>query len=264
VIAARRRELLEETADLAEQASGRRPCVVEADVTSEEDVERMAEEAIRAFGQIDFAINNAAAPGKDLYVWEQTLENWNANLATNLTSQFLVSRACLKHMMPRRRGVILTFSSTAALQPYPRKSHYVASKCGVIAFTRTLAAEVGPHGIRACQLCGAGRDADGFVRRLYGETRQGTRRDGVGGRERDDGSDRPAKGRLARGNLRHGSIPLLERRQWYHRAGDSRLRRSTDRIAARRPAGVPAFYLIISRGFFFAETISANFSLKSL
>jgi len=158
VIAARRRELLEETADLTEKASGRRPCVVETDITVEEDVERMAEEAIREFGQIDFMINNAAAPGKDLHVWEQTLENWNATVATNLTSQFLVSRACLKHMMPRRQGVILTFSSTAALQPFPRKSHYVASKCGAIAFTRTLAAEVGPHGIRAnCVVPGATR-----------------------------------------------------------------------------------------------------------
>jgi NAD(P)-dependent dehydrogenase (short-subunit alcohol dehydrogenase family) len=94
-------------------------------------------------------INNAAYPGTDLYVHEQTLENWNRVIATNLTSQFLVARACLRHMIPRRSGVILTFSSTAALGAYERKSHYTASKLGIFGFTRTLAMEVGRHGIRA-------------------------------------------------------------------------------------------------------------------
>jgi NAD(P)-dependent dehydrogenase (short-subunit alcohol dehydrogenase family) len=171
-IAARRPELLAETAELAEKASGRRPLIVEADITDEEDVERMVDDTIREFGQIDFMVNNAAAPGQDLHVWEQTLENWNANIAINLTAQFLVSRASLKHMMPRRQGVILTFSSTAAMRPYARKSHYTASKSGVIAFTRTLAAEVGPHGIRAnCVVPGATRTElfVGYTERLAKE-----------------------------------------------------------------------------------------------
>ena len=155
-IAARRQNLLEETADLAEQASGRRPLVVKMDLTIEEQVDDMVEQTVAKFGQVDFMINNAAMPGKDLYIWEQTLENWNQTLATNLTSKFLTSRACLKHMMPRRTGVILTFSSTAALGPYPRKSHYTASKSAIFGFTRTLAQEVGPYGIRAnCIVPGA-------------------------------------------------------------------------------------------------------------
>lgn len=155
-VAARRKELLEETADLAEQAGGERPLVVPTDITSEAQVDAMVEQTAERFGAVDYMINNAAYAGTDLHVFEQTLENWNQTLATNLTSQFLVSRASLRHMMPRRSGVILTFSSTAALAPHARKSHYTASKSGIFGFTRTLAQEVGPYGIRAnCVVPGA-------------------------------------------------------------------------------------------------------------
>lgn len=155
-LAARREGLLEETARLAEEAGGERPLVVPTDICAEADVEAMVERSVERFGHVDFMINNAAHAGTDLHVWEQTLDNWNQTLATNLTSQFLVARACLRHMMPRRSGVILTFSTTAALGPYPRKSHYTASKSGIFGFTRTLAAEAGPHGIRAnCIVPGA-------------------------------------------------------------------------------------------------------------
>lgn len=148
-VAARREPLLEETAGLAEKAGGERPLVVRTDLTREGDVDAMVDRTIERFGRVDFMINNAASAGADLFVHEQTLENWNQTVATNLTSQFLVSRACLRHMIPQRSGVILTFSSTAALGPFPRKSHYTASKLGIFGFTRTLAMEVGEYGIRA-------------------------------------------------------------------------------------------------------------------
>jgi 3-oxoacyl-[acyl-carrier protein] reductase len=148
-VAARREELLEETADLAERAGGERPLVVPMDLTVESEVDAMADRVAERFGGIDFMISNAATAGRDLYVHEQTLENWNLVLATNLTAHFLVARASLRHMVPRRSGVILTFSSTAALHGFERKSHYTASKLGIFGFTRTLALEVGRYGIRA-------------------------------------------------------------------------------------------------------------------
>ncbi|MCH2171811.1 SDR family oxidoreductase [Myxococcota bacterium] len=148
-VAARRESLLEETADLAEGTGGERPLVMKTDLTRESDVDAMVDRTVERFGRVDFMINNAASAGKDLFVHEQTLENWNQTVATNLTSQFLVSRASLRHMIPQRSGVILTFSSTAALGPFPRKSHYTASKLGIFGFTRTLAMEVGEYGIRA-------------------------------------------------------------------------------------------------------------------
>ena len=148
-VAARRQQLLEETAALAERAGGERPLVVPMDLTVESDVDSLADTVAEHFGRIDYMINNAAYAGEDRHVHEQTLDNWNRVIATNLTSQFLVARACLRHMIPRRSGVILTFSSTAALGPFERKSHYTASKLGIFGFTRTLALEVGRYGIRA-------------------------------------------------------------------------------------------------------------------
>ncbi len=155
-IGARRVGLLEETADLAEKETGQRPLVYQTDVTQEEQVDRLVDSAVAELGRLDIAVSNAASPGKDLYLWEQTLDNWNHTLATNLTAQFLVSRAALRHLMPQRSGVIILFSSTAAYEAFPRKSHYSASKFAALALTRTLAKEAGAHGIRAnCVVPGA-------------------------------------------------------------------------------------------------------------
>jgi len=148
-VTARREALLEETATLAESAGGRRPLVLPADLTVESEVDKMVDRASEELGGLDFTISNAAFAGQDLHVHEQTLENWNRVVGTNLTAQFLVARASLRHMIPQRSGVILTFSSTAALGGFERKSHYTASKLGVLGFTRTLAKEVGRYGIRA-------------------------------------------------------------------------------------------------------------------
>jgi NAD(P)-dependent dehydrogenase (short-subunit alcohol dehydrogenase family) len=148
-VTARRKALLEETAALAEATGGRRPLVLPADLTVESEVDTMVDRATQELGGLDFTISNAAFAGQDLNVHEQTLENWNQVVGTNLTAQFLVARASLRHMIPQRSGVILTFSSTAALGGFERKSHYTASKLGVLGFTRTLAKEVGRYGIRA-------------------------------------------------------------------------------------------------------------------
>jgi 3-oxoacyl-[acyl-carrier protein] reductase len=148
-VTARREALLEETATLAEAAGGRRPLVLPADLTVESEVDKMVDRASEELGGLDFTISNAAFAGQDLHVHEQTLENCNRVVGTNLTAQFLVARASLRHMIPQRSGVILTFSSTAALGGFERKSHYTASKLGVLGFTRTLAKEVGRYGIRA-------------------------------------------------------------------------------------------------------------------
>lgn len=171
-VAARRAHLLEETADLAEKGGGERPLVVPTDLTVETEVDAMVDRSVERFGRLDFMISNAAFAGADLHVHEQTLENWNQVIATNLTAQFLVARASLRYMIPQRSGVILTFSSTAALGPFERKSHYTASKLGVFGFTRTLAQEVGVHGIRANTVVpGAVRTEllEGYWKRIAGE-----------------------------------------------------------------------------------------------
>jgi 3-oxoacyl-[acyl-carrier protein] reductase len=145
LLAARREELVEEAAATA----GAGAIAMRADVTIEADVEAMVGRAVDEFGHVDIMCNNAAAPGTDLWIWEQTLENWNATIAINVTAAMLCTREVLKRsMLERRSGVILNFSSTAGYNGIVRKSHYVTAKASLRAFTKAVALEVGQYGIR--------------------------------------------------------------------------------------------------------------------
>lgn len=145
LLAARREELVLQAAE----AAGNGAVGMRADVTDEGDVAAMVDRAMSEFGQVDIMCNNAAAPGTDLWIWEQTLENWNATIAIDLTAAMLCTREVLRRsMMERRTGVILNFSSTAAYNGMVRKSHYVTAKASLRAFTKAVALEVGQHGIR--------------------------------------------------------------------------------------------------------------------
>ncbi|MCB2047030.1 MAG: SDR family oxidoreductase [Novosphingobium sp.] len=153
LMSARRVELVEEAArDIGPQAIAMR-----CDVTSEDDVRAMVARAMDEFGQIDILLNNAAAPGQDKWVWEQTVENFNATLAIDLTAAMLCSREVLNaSMLERKRGSIVNFSSTAGWTGIPRKTHYTSAKAALRALTKTIALEVGPHGIRCnCLVPGA-------------------------------------------------------------------------------------------------------------
>jgi len=145
LLAARREELVQQAA----ASAGGGAIAVRADVTNEADVAAMVARAIEEFGHVDIMCNNAAAPGTDLWVWEQTLDNWNATIAVDATAAMLCTREVLRRsMLERRSGVILNFSSTAAYAGMVRKSHYVTAKASLRAFTKAVALEVGPHGIR--------------------------------------------------------------------------------------------------------------------
>src|ERR1700733_6052113 len=145
LLAARREELVREAA----RAAGAGTIAMRADVTDEDDVKTMVSRAVDEFGQVDILCNNAAAPGQDRWIWEQTLDNWNATIAIDVTAAMLCTREVLNQsMLQRRRGVILNFSSTAGYAGVARKSHYVTAKASLRAFTKTVALEVGPHGIR--------------------------------------------------------------------------------------------------------------------
>ncbi|OCB22078.1 short-chain dehydrogenase [Mycobacterium malmoense] len=153
LLAARREELVREAA----RAAGSGAVAMRADVTDEGDVVAMVARAVTEFGHVDILCNNAAAPGQDRWIWEQTLENWNATIAIDVTAAMLCTREVLNQsMLARRRGVILNFSSTAGYSGVVRKSHYVTAKASLRAFTKAVALEVGPHGIRCnCIVPGA-------------------------------------------------------------------------------------------------------------
>jgi 3-oxoacyl-[acyl-carrier protein] reductase len=103
----------------------------------------------------DILINNVGispkfdAAGKRVHTWSMTMDQWNAVLATNVTSYFLCTKICLPHMMEQKFGRIVNIASYAARTGgYQAAVHYVTSKAAVIGFTKSLAREVAPFGIR--------------------------------------------------------------------------------------------------------------------
>lgn len=169
LLAARREELVQRAAE----AAGDGAIAMRADVTREDDVAAMVGRAVDEFGMVDILCNNAAAPGTDLWIWEQTLENWNATIAIDVTAAMLCTREVLRQsMLERRTGVILNFSSTAAYNGVVRKSHYVTAKASLRAFTKAVALEVGPYGIRCNCVVPGGIDTElwrNWVQRMADE-----------------------------------------------------------------------------------------------
>lgn len=145
VLAARRKALV----DQAAEAIGEAAVAVQADVTQEEDVARMVGVALDRWGQVDVMMNNAAVPGTDKYIWEQTVENFISTYEVDCMAAMLCSREVLKRsMIDRRSGVIINFSSGAGWTGMVRKSHYSAAKGALRILTKTIAREVGPFGVR--------------------------------------------------------------------------------------------------------------------
>ena len=169
LLAARREDLVREAA----AAAGDGAIAMRADVTDEHDVAAMVGRAIEEFGHVDVMVNNAAAPGTDTWIWEQSLDNWNATIAIDVTAAMLCTREVLRQtMLERRSGVILNFSSSASFSAPERKTHYVTAKAALRAFTQAVAREVGPYGIRCNCIVPGGIDTDlfrGWVQRMADE-----------------------------------------------------------------------------------------------
>lgn len=139
-------EAARETARLVDEAGGRSH-VVRADVSVPEDVERMIAEVTATLGPVDLLVNNA---GVFDYVphTETTLDIWRRTLDVNLTGTYLVSWAVKDSMASRGYGRIVNISSISALQPRPMSIAYAASKAGVVAFTKSLAAALAGSNVR--------------------------------------------------------------------------------------------------------------------
>ena len=126
---------------------------IPADVTDENQVKGLTEEATRRFGGIDILVNNAGIC--PLAKWDDTdLESWNKILNINLTSMFLCCKAIIPHMQAQRYGRVLFISSMGGLAG-SIISHvaYGVSKAGVIALMKSVAKEFAKDGILANAIC---------------------------------------------------------------------------------------------------------------
>jgi 3-oxoacyl-[acyl-carrier protein] reductase len=100
-----------------------------------------------AGGAIDIMVNNAALT-RQTSVWSITADEWDEVLAVNLRGSFFGCRIAGRHMRERSRGRIINMASIAGQQPSAVSgAHYAASKAGILALTRTFAAELAPHGV---------------------------------------------------------------------------------------------------------------------
>jgi 3-oxoacyl-[acyl-carrier protein] reductase len=121
---------------------------VRADCTVESDLEVLVRNVTDQFGPADIVAAFAGGNGMPVPTVDETPSHWREIVETDLTSMFLTVHAFLPAMLERRRGAFITMSSAAARQPARSAAGYAAAKAGVIAFTRHLANEVAPDGVR--------------------------------------------------------------------------------------------------------------------
>lgn len=128
------------------QGMGAEALMVEADVRDGEAVKRMIDEVVAAWGGLHILINNAGIT-RDTLLLRMSEQAWDDVLDINLRGTFLCSKHALKPMMKGGWGRIVSISSIAGVIGNPGQTNYSASKGGIIAFTKSLAREVGSRGI---------------------------------------------------------------------------------------------------------------------
>ena len=132
--------------------AGIRAAGAAADVSQPEPVARAVARVTDALGEIGVLVNNAgvliARPFEEL-----SLEDWDATMATNLRSLFVVTRAVLPAMRRRREGTVVNVASLAGRNGFVGGAAYAASKHGVLGFSRSLMLEVRKEGIRVIAIC---------------------------------------------------------------------------------------------------------------
>lgn len=127
---------------------GARAAAIQADVTEAEQVNYLFQEAGKQLGAIDILINNVGTYPLSSML-DMGEEEWDFVFDTNLRSTFLCTQAAAERMIARDYpGAIVNITSIEAQNPAPLHSHYNAAKAGVLMHTRSVAQELGPHGIR--------------------------------------------------------------------------------------------------------------------
>ena len=122
---------------------------ITADVSSEADVQRLADEAVERCGSVDILVNNAGLYASlQMRAFEQIpLDEWRQVMDVNVASMFLTCRAIVPLMRANGGGKIVNISSGTPFRGVPFLLHYVTSKGAIVAFTRALAKEVGKDNV---------------------------------------------------------------------------------------------------------------------
>lgn len=136
-----------ETCRRIASASGR-ASFLRVDVSRPGDCAALVDEAVRAFGGLDLACNNAGIAGAIAPVAEQPLDAWDRVIAVNLSSVFYCMRAQLPRLLERGGGAIVNMASILGAVGFAGSAAYVAAKHGMLGLTRTAALEYSARGVR--------------------------------------------------------------------------------------------------------------------
>lgn len=151
VVNGRRSEPLEETVE-AIAAAGGTALAIPADVSDEEDVQRLVVISEETFGPVDILVNNAGVGGGSP-IHRHNIEEWDRIMAIDLRGPFLMARAILPGMRERQQGHIVNISSEAALEHYPGNGAYGVAKHALNALGEYIQRENQELGIRVDTVC---------------------------------------------------------------------------------------------------------------
>ena len=140
------------------------------DVAEEEQVDRLFGQVQERFGGLDILVNNAGISGPTALLADIAPQDWRRTLGVNLDATYLCARRAIPMLLAAGRGgSIVNLSSTAGLYGYPRRSPYAAAKWAIIGLTKSLAAELGPEGIRVNAICPGAVEGDRIARVIAAE-----------------------------------------------------------------------------------------------
>jgi len=147
------------------QESGGQGVYIQGDVSQDADARRMVQETVKAFGRLDILVNNAGIvlPGR---VDNMSEEDWDRTIAVNLKGVFLVSKYTIPEMRKIGGGVIVHNASVAAIKGVKDRAAYTASKGGVWALTKAMAADYIAENIRVNCVCPGTIDTPSLGRRI--------------------------------------------------------------------------------------------------
>ena len=127
-------------------AAGGQAAVIQADVASLGEAQRLIKETVERFGRVDILVNNAGTT-RDMLLLMMSEDDWDTVIRTNLKSAYNCSKAVLRPMFKQRSGRIINITSVSGLAGQAGQTNYSASKAGMIGFTKALAKEAGARGI---------------------------------------------------------------------------------------------------------------------